>query len=161
MKYLHHINLPSLNLSPLEEAYLDFNASLDHQLNRLPRQSYGLWNAIEDFKDSLYELCIDHLAAGEDKAHWNGLLEKLRHDSKLNISRAKAYPLEEVFKRYGLEPRYGQYLCPFHPDSHPSMSIDRRTNRFKCWSCNASGDSIDFVQRMGNLTFPQACQMLN
>ena len=33
-------------------------------------------------------------------------------------------------------------ICPFHPDSHPSMQIDPEKNFYHCFSCNAGGDTI-------------------
>ena len=39
-------------------------------------------------------------------------------------------------------------VCPFHNDHSPSMSIDEDTGIFRCWSCGAHGDILDFYQRL-------------
>lgn len=38
--------------------------------------------------------------------------------------------------------------CCFHNDNSPSMSIDEDTGIYRCWSCGAHGDIIDFYQRL-------------
>lgn len=55
---------------------------------------------------------------------------------------------EQVLEHYLGEPnRTKKYRCPFHQDKTPSLSIDTRTGRFRCFSCGAHGDMIDFVQQ--------------
>src|SRR5262245_15823274 len=31
-------------------------------------------------------------------------------------------------------------LCPFHDDQRPSLDVDPRRQRYKCWACGAFGD---------------------
>lgn len=38
--------------------------------------------------------------------------------------------------------------CCFHNDHEPSMSIDEETGIYRCWSCGAHGDILDFYQRL-------------
>lgn len=42
--------------------------------------------------------------------------------------------------------RDGKYICPFHGDKNPSISINPKTGKFKCFGCGVSGDGVDFVQ---------------
>ncbi|AQQ70202.1 DNA primase [Limihaloglobus sulfuriphilus] len=51
-------------------------------------------------------------------------------------------------------------LCPFHPDTHPSMSVNPNMQIFKCFACGAGGDVFKFLQMRENLTFPQALERL-
>ena len=74
-----------------------------------------------------------------------------------------AASIERVISSYGIAlVRKGNKtvaLCPFHNDRNPSMSVDATRNRFKCWVCNTSGDSFDFVTAIDNLSeseFPEA-----
>jgi hypothetical protein len=46
-------------------------------------------------------------------------------------------------------------LCPFHNERTPSFMIDKK-NRWKCFSCQASGDSIAFIMKLKNLSFIDA-----
>lgn len=58
---------------------------------------------------------------------------------------------EAVARHFGLKfDRYGKARCPFHDDLHPSMSF--RNSTFRCWSCGASGDCIDFTGKLFGLT---------
>lgn len=59
--------------------------------------------------------------------------------------------LRSLVQRVCGEGKGGRYLCPFHDDHHPSLSLDREGKRFKCWSarCGASGDALDWLLRTG------------
>lgn len=67
---------------------------------------------------------------------------------------------QDAARHYGLTfDRKGWAVCPFHRDKHPSMSF--RAGRFRCWACNASGDSIDFTGRLLELEPMAAVERLN
>lgn len=67
---------------------------------------------------------------------------------------------QDAARHYGLTfDRKGWAVCPFHRDKHPSMSF--RAGRFRCWACNASGDSIDFTGRLLGLEPLAAVERLN
>jgi DNA primase len=51
-------------------------------------------------------------------------------------------------------------LCPFHNDTNPSLTIDPRRQRFKCWACGKGGDVFTFVQEHTHITFPEALELL-
>ena len=51
--------------------------------------------------------------------------------------------------------------CPFHADKTPSFKIDTDKQRFYCFGCGASGDSISFIQRLNGSNFREALQYLN
>jgi hypothetical protein len=144
----------SLNID--DDVLFEYWCNKQKRMGRTP----GLYEAISVFKDELYGLCMEHISAGDDTAHWLGILEKLRDDKQLNIEQAKNFDMEKLFANYGLESRYGQYLCPFHNDTNPSMSIHKKTNRFKCWACGESGDTIHFIMKMDKCNFIDAVKKL-
>jgi len=51
-------------------------------------------------------------------------------------------------------------LCPFHNDSQPSLDIDPKRERYRCWSCGAHGDVFDFVRYMEKVGFKEAQSIL-
>lgn len=51
-------------------------------------------------------------------------------------------------------------LCPFHNDKTPSMNVSRGFQNYKCFSCDASGDIINFVCELDNLSFVDALVQL-
>ena len=51
-------------------------------------------------------------------------------------------------------------LCPFHNDSRPSLDIDPKRQRYRCWSCGAHGDSFAFVEHMEKVNFIEARAIL-
>ena len=49
--------------------------------------------------------------------------------------------------------------CPLHSDKVPSLSF--KGNRFKCFSCNISGDVIDLTASVKGVTLLDAAKMLD
>ena len=41
-------------------------------------------------------------------------------------------------------------LCPFHNDKHPSMSVSPTRGIYKCFSCGAGGDALNFLVKIQN-----------
>ncbi len=75
-----------------------------------------------------------------------------------------AVPLSLVVEQSGVQLRpHGREklgLCPFHPDRNPSFGVRDDRGFFKCWSCGAFGDVIDYVTRVEGCTFGQALEKL-
>ncbi len=68
----------------------------------------------------------------------------------------------DAARRYGIEvSRNNKALCPFHDDHTPSLSFKRQ--RFRCFGigCEASGDVIDLVGRLTNLSPLDTVRELN
>src|SRR5215472_14044399 len=51
-------------------------------------------------------------------------------------------------------------LCPFHREKTPSFSVHAGNQFFHCFGCNTGGDVFTFVQKIENITFPEAVRML-
>ncbi len=51
-------------------------------------------------------------------------------------------------------------LCPFHDDHNPSFTVDPKRQRYRCWSCQKSGDVIFFIQEHERVGFPEALELL-
>src|SRR5690242_4445191 len=47
-------------------------------------------------------------------------------------------------------------LCPFHQEKTPSFSVHATRQFYHCFGCGASGDIFSFVQKLENITFPEA-----
>ena len=47
-------------------------------------------------------------------------------------------------------------LCPFHSEKTPSFSVHATRQFYHCFGCGASGDVFSFVQKIENITFPEA-----
>jgi len=77
---------------------------------------------------------------------------------KSDIERLRSLPCEGVAQRLGLTVKHHKTLCPFHNDHTPSLTFKK--NKFKCWSCGESGDSISFVEKVLGKDFLDACRWL-
>ena len=57
-----------------------------------------------------------------------------------------AVSAEQAARRYGLTVRQGRALCPFHRDTHPSLTF--HAGRWRCWVCDMGGDAVDLTARL-------------
>ncbi len=51
-------------------------------------------------------------------------------------------------------------LCPFHDEKTPSFSVHATRQFYHCFGCGASGDVFSFVQKVENITFPEAVRVV-
>src|SRR6266481_5252646 len=51
-------------------------------------------------------------------------------------------------------------LCPFHQEKSPSFSVHASGQFFHCFGCGVSGDVFSFVQKIENITFPEAVRLV-
>ena len=69
----------------------------------------------------------------------------------------------DVIGRYvDLKPAGSNYkaLCPFHDEKTPSFVVSPEKQIFHCFGCGASGNIINFVQKIEGISFPEAVEML-
>ena len=75
-----------------------------------------------------------------------------------DIEKLRSLPCEGVAQRLGLTVKRHKALCPFHDDHTPSLTFKK--NKFRCWSCGASGDAISLVMKVLGKDFREACRWL-
>lgn len=58
--------------------------------------------------------------------------------------------------------KQGRWLCPFHNDRHnPNLAISRDGRKFKCWTCRAEGDALDWIMKLENVDVVEAARRLD
>lgn len=67
--------------------------------------------------------------------------------------------MKDIINKYGIKHKGDMFNCPFHKDKNASAKFYR--NSFYCFSCNKTGDLIQFVQLLYNLNFQEAMQKIN
>lgn len=67
--------------------------------------------------------------------------------------------MKDIINKYGIKHKGDMFHCCFHKDQNASAKFYR--NSFYCFSCNKTGDLIQFVQYLYNLTFQEAMQKIN
>ncbi|MBR1652223.1 MAG: hypothetical protein IJ692_02390 [Alloprevotella sp.] len=77
---------------------------------------------------------------------------------KFELQRLRDLPIGGVAGRLGLQVTRRKALCPFHDDHHASMTF--KNNKYRCWSCGESGDTISLVMRLLGKDFRDACRWL-
>src|SRR5580765_6546960 len=51
-------------------------------------------------------------------------------------------------------------LCPFHGEKTASFSVHATRQFYHCFGCGVSGDIFSFVQKIENITFPEAVRLV-
>ncbi len=51
-------------------------------------------------------------------------------------------------------------LCPFHGEKTPSFSVHATRQFYHCFGCHESGDVFKFIQKIENITFPEAVRLV-
>jgi DNA primase len=51
-------------------------------------------------------------------------------------------------------------LCPFHGEKTPSFSVHATRQFYHCFGCGVSGDVFSFVQKVENISFPEAVRLV-
>ena len=79
---------------------------------------------------------------------------------RFEIEKLRQLPIEAVAERLGIEVSHHKALCPFHADTHPSLSFSVRRNTYRCFVCDAHGGTIDLVMNYLHKDFVEACRWL-
>lgn len=51
-------------------------------------------------------------------------------------------------------------LCPFHPDTNPSLVVYPDRQSFRCWACSTGGDCFTWVMEFDKVEFREALETL-
>lgn len=80
------------------------------------------------------------------------------------LVRTRTDIVQLVGERVALQSRRGGRelvgLCPFHDDHDPSLRVDSERQSYKCWACGEGGDCFAFVQKIENVGFRDALELL-
>ena len=79
---------------------------------------------------------------------------------RFDIQKLRALPIEGVAQRLGLQVSRHKSLCPFHSDSHPSLTFHVAKNTFRCFACGAHGGVIDLAMHVLGKSFIDTCEWL-
>ena len=77
---------------------------------------------------------------------------------KYEIEKLRSPSCEGVAQHLGIKVQHHKALCPFHSDHTPSLTFKK--NKYRCWSCGASGDTISLVEKVLHKDFKEACRWL-
>jgi DNA primase len=84
-------------------------------------------------------------------------------DEDIAVVRERS-PIDEVVGEYLQLRNAGggslKGLCPFHDEKTPSFNVTPARGLWYCFSCADGGDVIKFVERIDNLSFPEAVERL-
>jgi DNA primase len=83
--------------------------------------------------------------------------------ASIEAVRDRADLVELVEARTGPgRPSRGQVMlrCPFHDERTPSFHVDPAAKVYKCFGCGEGGGLFQFVQKVENLSFPEAVEWL-
>jgi len=80
----------------------------------------------------------------------------------INEIREKTDIVEFIDKYIPLTKKGKNYfgLCPFHPDTNPSLSVSREKQIYKCFVCGEAGNIFNFLMKYENISFIEAVNMI-
>lgn len=86
----------------------------------------------------------------------------MERNEQINLIREKSDIVDIISSYIPLTPRGKNYfgVCPFHDDNHPSMSVSKEKQIYKCFSCGASGNVFQFIQDYEHISFNESLQIL-
>lgn len=85
----------------------------------------------------------------------------------IDTTKLKSIPIKDVWQALGYElPRGRSNAHCFstnhkNNDRNPSLGLDLKANRYKCFACGISGDSIELVKQAKSLDFREATEWLS
>ena len=74
--------------------------------------------------------------------------------SSYTLDAVRGADIKNVLLAYGVKLRRNLCCCPLHNDQHPSASI--RHNRFHCFVCDLTLDSIGLIMALERCSFTEA-----
>jgi len=80
-------------------------------------------------------------------------IERVRQASDLVQIASERIVLKQAGRKF-------KACCPFHQEKTPSFQIDPELGLWHCFGCGEGGDVFDFVQKLDNVDFRDAVQML-
>lgn len=84
-----------------------------------------------------------------------------RSDIDAVLARVDIVSLIEQYATLKRVGRSFKGLCPFHQEKTPSFHVNPDIGRWHCFGqCSEGGDAIKFVQKIENLSFPEALERL-
>lgn len=123
----------------------------------------GMLNSSEllDLKETIYQYKAMSENAKNDYNMVTKQLEKISYrkkpdNNKLDIERAKQYPIDALLLRKGVEVRQGFSRCIFHEEKTASMKYYRDSNQVHCFGCNKHADAIGVYMKLFNLSFKES-----
>lgn len=166
----------------VEEIVNGFPEECKYYIPKIVRQINKVLNKIEREK-SLYILeAIEHITPefARKLAETEMEIQLKKHKNKMNscldvlngkkgriteedISNAKEVGIQTLHDSW-IKPKFhsNRFIacCPFgHKDNTPSFTVSHR-NLFKCFSCQKSGSSIDFIMELEKLEFTKAVKFI-
>lgn len=87
----------------------------------------------------------------------------MNNQSVINEIRNKVDIVDIISSYLPLEQKGRNFfgICPFHNDNHPSMSVSREKQIYKCFSCGASGNVFNFLMDYEHIDFKEALKILS
>ena len=67
--------------------------------------------------------------------------------------------MKDILDKYNIKTNRQMFHCPFHKDNNASAKF--YDNTFYCFSCNRTGDLIQFVEYLFKLDFKEAMAKIN
>jgi len=128
---------PEADIKMVEEGRLIAAEFLPHFKYGTIKKLCGIWN-----EGNINRIELELLE--QIKAEITKQVE-INQNSFFNKNVVYTISLTQIARRYGLEvDKRGMALCPFHPDTNPSLKLYESDGIFICFGCGVKGNAIKF-----------------
>lgn len=80
--------------------------------------------------------------------------------SKYTVEKVNSVPIERIAQLLGLEVNRHRAICPFHPDTHPSLMFKPQKNIYRCFVCGKGGHGVGLVMEKEGLKYQDAVRWI-
>ena len=86
----------------------------------------------------------------------------MEYNDLANTIRSKVDIVDIIGERIPLTAKGKNFfgVCPFHDDTHPSMSVSREKQIYTCFSCHATGNVFTFLMNYEHMDFKEVLKYL-
>jgi hypothetical protein len=151
------IHIEKIIPDQIEESY--YNSIIKQKFFESQKHKHKrtrLQNAIQAFPEEALMFAIEN----QDQRLLSILRPSKSAISETHINIAREIEIEQILNSENISHKNHRSACPLCDSDNPT-SLSFKNNLFHCFKCNEKGDSITFIQKLKQITFPQSIQYLN
>lgn len=165
---IKYLDLTPVDRLPVDENFYDYLVGYDMLWEKFfadaekKTKKVSPTQALHIFKDELTYVCHRKISSGEDTAHFDSILTKIKSMNNLDVEKARQTPIRDVLKSFGIDiPRNNKVPSIYKDERTNSMHIYEDTNSYYDFGMCKGGDVIRLAQDYLGIKFKEAVKYIN